>query len=450
MTGLGKDPVAAQLEQVEARLGQLETDNAGSVEAAVGNVASGLSGEFGSMSGQFEELVSTLGGLQESVSGTLGSVNETLSGARDQMETVATAMGNVDSRLASFGERIGGLDQRLAEVDQRLVAVEQRPLVESSDTARAAFDSYERQLEELRAILAQQREDADGLEQRLTDISAASAAELTAMQEAAQEDLASAQDAAAAQVAAAEERPTEPAQPALVAEPPAQGQRSGVVALVGFDGERRERLGFGQGPARAPPADQIAHRDGVATVQHRQRHAHAAHPVPEPAAVSDQPDPLCIGADQLRRRCRAEKGETAHAVMLHRQGRHVLGPPSGAGHGSAQSQSLAEPECPVLRQGCQELGLPAEPPPEPEKLQRRTVDAQIRRIGRRQLRLGHRQQPVIEIDHQRLGIAQVEGRLGQGRGGHGGPRSQGPPQHDRAPLIFGCRRLWPEPPLRTT
>ncbi|WP_172327834.1 hypothetical protein [Mangrovicoccus sp. HB161399] len=206
MTGFGKNPVAAQLEQVEGRLDKLEADNSASVETAVGKVAGELSGQFGGMSGQFDQLVSNLGSLQDSVSGTLGSVNETLSGAKDQMETVATAMTNVESRLQGFGERIGGLDERMAEVDKRLVAVEQRPLVESSDTAKAAFDSYERQLEELRSILAQQREDADGLEKRLTDISAASAAELTAMQEEARKDLASAQDAAAAQVAAAEER----------------------------------------------------------------------------------------------------------------------------------------------------------------------------------------------------------------------------------------------------
>ncbi|MBE3637436.1 hypothetical protein [Mangrovicoccus algicola] len=223
MTGLGKDPVAAELEAVQNRLDRLEADTGTAVETAVGNVADGLSGEFAGMSGKFDDLVGNLGGLQSEVAGTLGSVNDLLASAEGQMETVATSMTNVEQRLTGVGDRLNGLDQRLAEVDERLVAVEKRPLVESSDTARAAFDAYERQLEELRGILERQRADADGLEQRLTDISAASAAELTAMQEEAQKDLASAQDEAAAQVAAAEER-------ARAAEAEAEARAEAAVA----------------------------------------------------------------------------------------------------------------------------------------------------------------------------------------------------------------------------
>ncbi|WP_138469787.1 hypothetical protein [Poseidonocella sp. HB161398] len=206
MTGVGKDPVAVELEALKTRLDELETENSSSVETAVGNVTGGIEGLVGDVSGQMESLSGELSSLQDVVHGDLEDVTTLLSSAQSQMETVATSLTNVDTRMGSFGERLGGLDERLAEVDQRLVAVEKRPLVESSDTAKAAFDSYERQLEELRTMLASQREDAGKLEDRLTDISAASAAELTAMQEEAQKDLASAQDAAAAQVAAAEER----------------------------------------------------------------------------------------------------------------------------------------------------------------------------------------------------------------------------------------------------
>lgn len=227
MTGLGKSPLAANTEAVEAltaRVAALETTATTTVEGTMSGISAELTAKVTDMIGGLSADVSALsdrtGGLESSVAAQVAEVNTTAAKAAEELARITEGFDTLAERLERVGADLNSVEERLAEVDTRLIAVEKRPLVESSDTAKAAFDAYENQLEELRGFLAQQRADAAQLEAQLTDVSATAAAQMTAVTEQAEDqlkairseteaELQAMRDAAAAQVAAAEARAAE-------------------------------------------------------------------------------------------------------------------------------------------------------------------------------------------------------------------------------------------------
>lgn len=238
MSGFGKDPVAGALDSqaneiaaLRTRLDEVQAAAADTapVQSVMTGIAEDMTSRFAAVSDQMGTLNGEFSGLSERVSGVLG-------GAETQLAQVAEALGNVENRMAGVGDRLDGLDGRLAAVDERLVAVEKRPLVESSDTAKAAFEAYERQLDELRGILTEQRTDADALESRMTEMSATAAAQMTALQEEAEGQIKAVQSQTEAQIAEAqaeaEARVKAAEEKAAQAEAEAQARAEHAVALA--------------------------------------------------------------------------------------------------------------------------------------------------------------------------------------------------------------------------
>lgn len=95
------------------------------------------------------------------VEGQLTTLTQQLSTQFGDMSTrfdgVAGKIGDVETQLKGFGTQLGDVDTRLGAVNDRLTSVEKRPLVESSETAKAAFETYERELDQLQASLDEQK-----------------------------------------------------------------------------------------------------------------------------------------------------------------------------------------------------------------------------------------------------------------------------------------------------
>lgn len=198
MSGLGRDPVAvaidthtAELTALRERLAEVESAaiDTSAVENAMTVIAADMTARFGSVANGMTALNDQVGGLNEAVTGTVVAAQSTLEQTGSELTRVADGLGAIETRLTGVGDHLAGVDERLAEVDARLVEVEKRPLVESSDTAKAAFGVYERQLNELRATLEAQRADALKLEDSITEVSATAAAQMTAVSEQAEEQL---------------------------------------------------------------------------------------------------------------------------------------------------------------------------------------------------------------------------------------------------------------------
>lgn len=233
MTGLGRDPVAAaldthtsELNALRDRLAEVEAAaiDTAAVESVMTVIAADMSNRFGSVTGGMTSLTDQVAVLNGAVGEQLVAVATTVQAAETQVQAtgaeltrVADALSNVEGRLTGVGDHLAGVDERLAAVDARLVDVEKRPLVESSDTAKAAFEVYERQLKDLEATLESQRADALKLEETVTEVSATAAAQMTAVSEQAEEqllavrnqtelELQAVRDEAASLVAAAEAR----------------------------------------------------------------------------------------------------------------------------------------------------------------------------------------------------------------------------------------------------
>lgn len=229
MSGLGRDPVAvaidthtAELTALRERLAEVEAAaiDTSAVENAMTVIAADMTTRFGSVANGMTALNDQVGGLNEAVTGTVVAAQSTLEQTGSELTRVADGLGAIETRLTGVGDHLAGVDERLAEVDARLVEVEKRPLVESSDTAKAAFGVYERQLNELRATLEAQRADALKLEDSITEVSATAAAQMTAVSEQAEEqllamrsqtemELQAVRDEAAAAIEAAEARAAE-------------------------------------------------------------------------------------------------------------------------------------------------------------------------------------------------------------------------------------------------
>lgn len=209
-TGLGADPVAEALDSQSAEIAALR-DRLSEVEAAatstdavaalIGGVSNDLTERFETVSGGLGDLSGRVGGLGDAVSEQLERVTGTAADAETQFAEVAGALRAVDERMAGFGDRLNTVGERLAAVDERLVAVEKRPLVESSETARAAFEIYERELENLRASLEAQQAQAAEMEASMTTTVATARAQMTAVQEEAEAQLAALRDQSDSRIA---------------------------------------------------------------------------------------------------------------------------------------------------------------------------------------------------------------------------------------------------------
>jgi len=116
-------------------------------------------------------LENSVGRLSTGVVSQLGEVSETVSGLAEVVGAMQGNMSEVDGRLAGMGES-------LSSVDERLVSVEQRPMVESSETARAAFETYEREVERLNAALADLEAKSAAAEERIAALQVEKDAEL--------------------------------------------------------------------------------------------------------------------------------------------------------------------------------------------------------------------------------------------------------------------------------
>ena len=165
----------------------------GLIAAGIGfGVSEYANGGLGRMFGGADPVEAALSAQGEKLAGLESRIGELassvkapdLSGIETQIgaigTTVQTQMGDVAGRLDKVaGElqtKLGDLDAKLAGVEERLTAVEKRPLAESSETAKAAFAAYERELNALKGTLdSQQKSNADMAAQMAASADAAKA-----------------------------------------------------------------------------------------------------------------------------------------------------------------------------------------------------------------------------------------------------------------------------------
>jgi hypothetical protein len=182
----------------------------GLIAAGIGfGVSEYANGGLGRMFGGTDPVEAALSAQGEKLAGLETRIGELassvkapdLSGIESQIgaigTTVQTQMGDVAGQLEKVAgdlqTKLGDLDAKLAGVEERLTAVEKRPLAESSETAKAAFAAYERELNTLKGSLdSQQKSNAD------------MAAQMAASAEAAKAEVKAAADEAQAMKAQAE------------------------------------------------------------------------------------------------------------------------------------------------------------------------------------------------------------------------------------------------------
>lgn len=167
--GGGPDPVEQALSAQGERLSGLET--------RIGEIATAVKAP-------------DFGGIESQISSIGDKVATQMDGVQAQMGDVA---GRLDTVAGELQAKLGDLDTQIAAVEERLSAVEKRPLVESSETARAAFGAYERELENLKTTLAAQQKSNSDL-----------ATQMAASADAAQAEVKKAADDAAAMQAQAQ------------------------------------------------------------------------------------------------------------------------------------------------------------------------------------------------------------------------------------------------------
>ncbi|MCV6597725.1 MAG: hypothetical protein OIF40_11685 [Mangrovicoccus sp.] len=135
-------------------------------------------------------LESMVGKLSTGVVTQLGEVTETVSGLAGVVSQMQANMGEVTTQLAGMGES-------LSSVDERLVAVEKRPMVESSETAKAAFDAYEKEVARLTASLEALQAQSVEAEERMASLQADASVQLEQAEAEGDAELKEVQDALA-------------------------------------------------------------------------------------------------------------------------------------------------------------------------------------------------------------------------------------------------------------
>ncbi|WP_139840072.1 COG4223 family protein [Pseudoruegeria sp. SK021] len=134
-------------------------NNQAEIDAAMAQQASQLA----TLDKRLDEIATTIAKPADtsSIEGQFSALTDQLKSQFGDMstrfDTVAGTIAKLDNRLGDVGTQLTEVETRLGSVDDRLTAVEKRPLVESSEAAKAAFDAYERELEQLRASLDAQK-----------------------------------------------------------------------------------------------------------------------------------------------------------------------------------------------------------------------------------------------------------------------------------------------------
>lgn len=215
--GGGEDVVASALGEQSAAISQqaellagLEARLAEMSESVANPDTSALETTISSLAGQVE---SDVGALSAGIISQLGQVTDTLSGlsgavevVENRLEGVDGSLGALDGGLAAVTSGLDGVKTQLGAVDERLVAVEKRPLVESTETAKATFLAYEREVQRLTDSLAAQKNESAETAKRMAELAALTEAQITAVQEEAAARLASMQNEAAQQIEATREQ----------------------------------------------------------------------------------------------------------------------------------------------------------------------------------------------------------------------------------------------------
>lgn len=143
LTGAGSKEVKSALAQQGSQLSTLET-RIGEIAASVAKPSSsGLEDQLTALTGQLQTRFDSMATQFDSVAKTIGDVQ--------------TKLGDLDGRVSGLDSRLGEVDAKLGAFNERLTAAEKRPLVESSETAKAAFTAYERELQDLKTSLDQQK-----------------------------------------------------------------------------------------------------------------------------------------------------------------------------------------------------------------------------------------------------------------------------------------------------
>ncbi|MCA8880252.1 MAG: hypothetical protein KDA73_09905 [Rhodobacteraceae bacterium] len=143
--------------------------------AAQGERLSGLETQIGQIASAVSK--PDLSGVESQISAIGDQVKTQMGDVAGRIDTVAS---DLQSKLSGLDDQIGSVETQLSEFGDRLTAVEKRPLVESSETAKAAFSAYERELENLKTALAQQKESNDTLAKQMSDSAAAAKSEVEA------------------------------------------------------------------------------------------------------------------------------------------------------------------------------------------------------------------------------------------------------------------------------
>ncbi|MFV0243728.1 MAG: hypothetical protein ACK5IB_01745 [Qingshengfaniella sp.] len=141
--------------------------------------------QLGALQSQLEDLSATVAQSADSASLTAG--------LSDLSDRLAGQVSDVSGRI---GETLGGVGDRLDGIAERLTAVERRPLTESSETAQQAFDGYQREIDALRAALADAETRISTLTEDLTTARTTADQQVAAVQT----QVSAAQQAAAAEM----------------------------------------------------------------------------------------------------------------------------------------------------------------------------------------------------------------------------------------------------------
>ncbi len=136
----------------------------GSLQKMFGGGADPVEAALSAQGDKLAGLESRIGEIAEAVKAPdLGVIESQISAIGEKMSAdVGTLSGAVSKSTGELQAKLGDLDAKIAAVEERLTSVEKRPLAESSETAKAAFAAYERELEQLKASLeGQQKTNAD-------------------------------------------------------------------------------------------------------------------------------------------------------------------------------------------------------------------------------------------------------------------------------------------------
>ncbi|MGB0660576.1 MAG: hypothetical protein ACPGNV_10385 [Mangrovicoccus sp.] len=190
---------AAEIEALQAKLAEVQaaaTDTS-VVEAGLDATSTALTDQFAALAEEFAALNAEISAGLANVTTRLETVEGEMVSANNQVAELATGVADGLSALTGgldgVSAELGNVKESLAGVDERLVAVEKRPLVESSETAKAAFAQYEREVETLRNTIAQQQETLASTEESVNLMEATARAQMQAVREEAEAQMAEVQ-----------------------------------------------------------------------------------------------------------------------------------------------------------------------------------------------------------------------------------------------------------------